>query len=100
MPITVSRPKPAVTTSMKTVLVLPSEHRHFCFAEQRQKELADECPQDSLFEDSLNADIIDARYLEDWRSRSPLTPPPCNFVSAQVLQPSSSTGNGVDILLS
>jgi glycosyltransferase involved in cell wall biosynthesis len=58
---------------MKTLLVLPPERRHFRLTEQRQKEAADECPQESLFEETLNADVIDGRYLQDWRSRSPFT---------------------------
>ena len=58
---------------MKTLLVLPPERQHFRLTEQRQKEAADKCPQESLFEETLNADVIDARYLQSWRSRSLFT---------------------------
>src|SRR5579864_3853381 len=58
---------------MKTLLVLPPEPRQFQLAEQRQREAADECPHESLLEDTLHADVIDDRYLQNWRTRSLLT---------------------------
>src|SRR5436305_3289525 len=58
---------------MKTLLVFPPGLRHFQLDVQRQREAADECPQESLLEESLNADVIDAQYLQDWRSHSLFT---------------------------
>jgi glycosyltransferase involved in cell wall biosynthesis/MOSC domain-containing protein YiiM len=58
---------------MKTLLVLPPERGHLRLDLQRQKEAAGECPQESLFEEALNADIVDAQYLQDWQSRSLFT---------------------------
>jgi glycosyltransferase involved in cell wall biosynthesis len=58
---------------MKTLLVLPPGQQHFRLDSQRQREAADDCPQESLFEETLNADVIDGRYLQDFRSRSLFT---------------------------
>src|SRR5688500_12355226 len=49
---------------VKTLLVLPPNHQRLPRSEQRQREAADESPRALLFEDALNADVIDGRYLE------------------------------------
>ncbi len=56
--------------NMKTLLVFPPGLRRFRLDLQRQREAAGESTQDSLLEETLNADVIDSQYLQDLRSRS------------------------------
>src|SRR5579859_1793617 len=58
---------------MKTLLIVTPEPRSFRRAERRQLEAADEHLNESLLENTLNADVIDSEYLQDLRSRSPFT---------------------------
>src|SRR5437764_6089052 len=55
---------------MKTLLVVTPELPYLSRAERKRKEAADELPQGTPFEETLNADVIDAEYLDDLRSRS------------------------------
>ena len=55
---------------MKTLLVVTPELPYLSRAERKWKEAADELPQGTPFEETLNADVIDAEYLDDLRSRS------------------------------
>lgn len=49
---------------MKTLLILSPQIRHVERAEQNRREAADESPRVSLFENTLNADVIDGSYLQ------------------------------------
>jgi glycosyltransferase involved in cell wall biosynthesis len=51
-------------TVVKTLLVISPQVRHVERAEQHRREIADESPRVSLFEDTLNADVIDGSYLQ------------------------------------
>ncbi len=55
---------------MKTLIIYPWR-QHFQRAEQLSREAADESPRHSLFEDALNADVVDESYLQSgsWFTR-------------------------------
>ena len=58
---------------MKTLLVFAPEQQRLPDAEQQRREAADEVPHHSLLEESLNADVVDHQYIQEWRSRSLFT---------------------------
>ena len=73
--------------AMKTLLVLAPGLERAEPAEQRRREAAGECPQDSLFEDTLNADVMDGRHFRDVRARSLLTRVLCRLVPKSSSRP-------------
>src|SRR5215472_9860787 len=70
---------------MKTLFVVAPEQQHFRRVEQQQHEAADERPHESLLEDTLNADVIDGQYLQDFRPRSLFTRLFCKLLPPPLL---------------